>query len=308
MFGYGKKVCVILLSVVFLFSCKTNTKKRTVQEKKYSFSFKPIVPVNGKLMGVVELGASGFNSFIVEVDTNNNWQLKKKEYGNSLITEGMTNTTEVNSKLRTYIEHLVTFGVPSNSIHFVVSSGAMKEDLSKIIVKEIENLGRKVVVVTPKEEARYALQTVLPTRYKDSSFVVDLGSGNTKISFTSEEGIQAFETYGSKYYQKAIEDSLVYDRVKEIVSKIPEEKRKYCFFLGGVPSELAKLDQNHKRYIVLRKNVDTYQALAKERGKKVQSGLTIYQAILDGTHVEHLIFDWDAYFTIGFLLSLQDKK
>jgi len=33
-----------------------------------SFSYLPAAPVNGKLKGVVELGASGFNSFIVRTD------------------------------------------------------------------------------------------------------------------------------------------------------------------------------------------------------------------------------------------------
>lgn len=298
------KKAIVLCLLISIASCKTNTK----EEEKRPFTFNPTIPIEGKLMGVVELGATGFNSFIVEVDRHENWQLKKKSFGHSLITEGMTNTKEVNAKLRAYIEKIVEYGVLSDNIYFVVSSGAMKEELSKIIVKEIENIGRKVVVVTPKQEGQYALKTILPHRYKDSSFVVDLGSGNTKISFINHDSIKAFETYGSKYYQKALDDTLVYDSVREVVSKIPKDKRKYCFFLGGVPSELAKLDGNQKRYVALNRNVDIYQNLAKEKGKKVQSGLIIYKAIIDGTNAENLIFDWDAYFTIGFLLSLQDKK
>src|SRR5689334_1026001 len=48
-----------------------------------TFSYTPPAPTNGKLKGVVEMGASGFNSFIVKIDPQKNWQLEKAEFGNS---------------------------------------------------------------------------------------------------------------------------------------------------------------------------------------------------------------------------------
>ena len=42
-----------------------------------AFSYRPTAPVGGKLKGVVELGASGFNLFIVRVDNQRNWKLEK---------------------------------------------------------------------------------------------------------------------------------------------------------------------------------------------------------------------------------------
>jgi len=38
--------------------------------------------------------------------------------------------------------------------------------------------------------------------------------------------------------------------------------------------------------------------------KKMASGLNIYKAIADATQTDTFVFDWDANFTIGFLLSL----
>ena len=38
--------------------------------KDNAFNYTPKAPVNGSLKGVVELGAAGFNSFVVEIDTH----------------------------------------------------------------------------------------------------------------------------------------------------------------------------------------------------------------------------------------------
>jgi hypothetical protein len=37
---------------------------------------------------------------------------------------------------------------------------------------------------------------------------------------------------------------------------------------------------------------------------KTKSGLNIYQGLKDGTGCNEYVFDWDANFTIGFLLTL----
>jgi hypothetical protein len=38
--------------------------------------------------------------------------------------------------------------------------------------------------------------------------------------------------------------------------------------------------------------------------KKMAAGLNIYKALVDATNTDTFVFDWDANFTIGFLLSL----
>jgi hypothetical protein len=74
-----------------------------------------------------------------------------------------------------------------------------------------------------------------------------------------------------------------------------------CFIIGGVPHSLAgQHRQGEERYTVL-KAPQHYQAT----DKKIASGLNIYKAIVDGTQTETFVFDWDANFSIGFLLSLK---
>jgi hypothetical protein len=88
--------------------------------------------------------------------------------------------------------------------------------------------------------------------------------------------------------------------VKSAISKIPENKRNVGFIIGGVPFMLAKQHRKgEERYTVL-KAPGEY----KVTDKRVGSGLNIYKAIIDATQTDTFVFDWDANFTIGFLLSL----
>jgi len=74
--------------------------------------------------------------------------------------------------------------------------------------------------------------------------------------------------------------------------------------MGGVPYKLAKsVRKNKERFTILNTNSKDFNKIAQKEGKKVVSGLNIYKAILDETKVEKVIFDWNANFTIGFLLS-----
>ena len=158
-------------------------------------------------------------------------------------------------------------------------------------------MGYVVNVVTPEQEARYALRSALPERYEDSGFVVDIGSGNTKISWLPNG---ALEAPGAKYYQNNLSPGSVYQEVKSKASQVPSNLRGTCFIIGGVPYELAKQTRNGKeRFTVLKAPADY-----KADGAKQEAGLNIYAAIADATNCKQFVFDWDANFTIGFLLGL----
>ncbi|MBA4851205.1 hypothetical protein [Emticicia sp. BO119] len=266
-----------------------------------SFSFVAPEPVNGKLKGVVELGASGFNSFIVRIDKSKNWKLEKSEFGNSLVTENMATDEDIRTGLKKYIGSMLDFGVSGRDIHFVVSSGAVKADVTQKIVKNLKALNYFVNTVSPEQEGALALKCVLPKDFEDEAFVTDIGSGNTKISWSSNGSVSALETYGAKYFQNGVDDGKVYDDVKDKASSIPGMKRKTCFIIGGVPFSMAKKVRNGKeRYTVL-KEPAYYKDLKDAKDK---SGVNIYKAIKDATNCNQFVFDWDANFTIGFLLGL----
>lgn len=266
-----------------------------------AFNYQAVEPQGGKLRGVVELGASGFNSFIVRIDDQKRWKLEKADFGNSLVLENMATDLDIRSGLKQYIANMLNFGVSGRDIQFVVSSGAVKAENTQKIIKNLKALNYVVNTVTPEQEGRLALRAVLPPEFDDNAFVVDIGSGNTKISWKNNGNVSALETYGAKYFQESTDDATVYSEVNSKAKGVPAGRRKTCFIIGGIPFELAKQVRNGKeRYTVLKAPADYKGDNAKQK-----AGLNIYKAIADATGCQQFVFDWDANFTIGYLLTLK---
>jgi hypothetical protein len=277
-----------------------NQVARTSGGETSAFNFTPQAPSDGKLMGVVELGASGFNSFIINKDQSKNWKLERSEFGNSLVTENMATDADIAMGLKKYIAGMLDFGVAGKNIHFVVSSGAVKSEGTQKIIKALKGMNYFVNTVTAEQEGKLGLKVAQPKGYDANSFVVDMGSGNTKISYMLGGQPTSIEAYGAKYYEKGTAADVVYADIEAKAKKVPPALRKTCFIIGGVPSELAKQVRNGKeRYTVLKAPAD-YEA----KGEKQKAGLNIYKALADATGCQEFVFDWDANFTIGFLLGL----
>jgi len=280
---------------------ETGTDTEATDTNVATFSYTPPAPVDGRLKGVVELGASGFNSFIIKVDKEKRWSLEKSEFNNSLVTENMATDEDIKTGLKKYIGNMLDFGVGSRDIHFVVSSGAAKAEVTTKITKALKSLNYVVNQVTAEQEGQLALKAVLPNEYFSKAFVVDIGSGNTKISWKNGQNTSALETYGAKYFQNGTDDSKVYQEVLSKAKDVPSELRKTCFIIGGVPFEMAKeVRKGKERYTTLSAPL----AYSKLTNAKSKAGVNIYKAITDATGCNQFVFDWDANFTIGFLLSL----
>jgi hypothetical protein len=265
-----------------------------------SFAYTAPEPVGGKLKGVVELGASGFNSFIVRIDPAKRWKLEKADFGNSLVLENMASDLDIREGLKKYIAGMLDYGVGGRDIHFVVSSGAQRAEGTQKIIKALKSLNYTVNTVTPEQEGRLGLRCVLPADYAGRAFVTDIGSGNTKISWMAGEESKSVETYGAKYFQDSTPDETVAGDVSGKVKQVPADRRATCFIIGGIPFELAKQGRVGKqRYTVLKAPAGYAGTNAKQK-----AGLVIYKAIAETTGCRQFVFDWDANFTIGFLLTL----
>ena len=195
------------------------------------------------------MGASGFNSFIVRVDDQKRWKLEKAEFGNSLVMENMATDNDIRTGLKSYIGKMLDFGVGGRNIHFVVSSGALKAEGTQKIIKALKSLNYYVNTVTPEQEGALGLKAVLPTEFYSNSFVMDIGSGNTKISWKEGGSTKALETYGAKYFGNGTSDETVATEVKAKAKQIPADHRKTCFIIGGVPFELAKAVRKERNAI-----------------------------------------------------------
>lgn len=265
--------------------------------------------------GVVEMGAKGFNFFVVKMDASNNWELLEKEFGSSLVYERMATPASIILALKEYISKIVNYRVAGKDIHFIVGSGARKDERSAKIEQALKELGYVVNVVTPEEEARYAFKSAINRAYLTEGFVVDIGSGNTKIAWLDQNGkIQGLETYGAKYYQDEVDDEAVNFHVRSQVRQIPENRRSICFIIGGIPYEMATKeeekngpekkeedDKDHKiRYTLLQQP----SAYVADGDFRFASGQKIYNALYQESGCKKFVFDWDANFSIGFLLDL----
>ena len=280
---------------------KAESKPTAPTGPREAFDYSPPSVSNGKLKGVVELGASGFNSFIVNIDAQKHWEMKKKEFGNSLVMENMATDDDIRIGLKKYIAGMLDYGVAGKDIHFIVSSGAMKAEVTQKIVSVLKSMNYVVNPVTPEQEARWGLKCVQPKEFSDNSFVCDIGSGNTKLAWTDGGTVKTQETFGAKYFQANTTDETVYAEIQTKANPIPASKRKTCFIIGGVPSDLAKLVRTgNERYTVL-----NAPAAYKVENAKTKAGINIYKAVADATGCKKFVFDWDANFTLGFLLDLK---
>lgn len=146
-----------------------------------AFKYTPPTPVGGKLKAVVELGATGFNYFIVRIDGQKNWQMEKDVFGVSLVKEGLATDDDIKIGLKRYINEILEFGVGPRDIHFVISSGAKKSDVIDKIISELKRMNYVVNTVTAEQEAKLALRAAITRDYQSSAFVVDIGSGTQKL-------------------------------------------------------------------------------------------------------------------------------
>lgn len=259
----------------------------------------PPKPVGGRYKGVVELGASGFNSYVVNIDKSGNYEVIKN-FGESLAYEGMANAGDIKDGLKKYLSQMANQGVTRNNLHFVVSSGALKVETTKPIIAAIKASGFVVNEITAEQEGKFALVAAMNPLYKDKAFVVDIGSGNTKISWYEGENKKTIEASGSKYFQNGVSDEQVFNELLAKSKQIPVDKRELCFVIGGAPNDLAKTHGSDSDTYIALKALDTYSP----KNKKVVSGLNILKAIQKETNTK-FVFNNNAFFPIGFLASLR---
>jgi hypothetical protein len=236
----------------------------------------------------------------VRIDNRKNWKLEKAEFGTSLVYEGLASEADIRAGLKDFIAKMLGYGVGARDIHFVISSGAKKVPITQKISVALKEMGYYVNEVTAEQEAQLAFRAAMPSDYANRAFTVDIGSGNTKLAWMQGSRVEGREAPGAKYFQNNMSDDAVYRQTYDLAKQIPSGQRQTAFIIGGVPFELAKQHrQGKERYTVL-KAPGAYQT----EEAKTKAGLNIYKAIADATGTQQFVFDWDANFTIGFLLNL----
>lgn len=220
---YLKKIPLsILLLISFCFALNVTAQNNLPLKFKHSTTYAGIeVGSKGVKMSFVELAkkASDENSFNILKDTSVNTDFI------SFSPATFNNTLDAFCGL--YETGLNKYNIPSGRIFTVVSSGvkisAEKEDKVQWITNLIDSFKlrindntRIVDVITPEEEARLSHLGIVPASKRFTTFLIDIGSGNTKGGYfpnMNTDNIKLFNlTWGTKSIANATEKRLDDDK------------------------------------------------------------------------------------------------
>lgn len=148
----------------------------------------------------IEVGAKGVKLSLVEIDTS---ALKRNAF--TSLKDTSVNTDFISFTEPTFKATVIglqalyqtavrNYHVPANKVFTVISSGvkvqAEKEDKSKWITRLIDSFrisvnepARKVEVVDVLQEAKLSHLGIVPSSKRYNTFLIDIGSGNTKGGF-----------------------------------------------------------------------------------------------------------------------------
>jgi hypothetical protein len=164
----------------------------------------------------------------------------------------------------------------------------------------LKEIGYVVNVVTADQEGQYAYKSAMHPDFTDKAFVVDVGSGNTKITWLEGGRLKTLEGPGAKYFQKGVSDQQVYAGIEAQAAQVPPMLRGTCFVVGGGPNDLAVATGKAGRYTAFNR-LETYDA---KGDAKIASTLNILKAIQAATGTS-FVFNDDAFFPVGLLLGMK---
>ncbi|NCU03716.1 MAG: hypothetical protein GXC73_06970 [Chitinophagaceae bacterium] len=184
-----KKSVLLLMTIVFV--CGHQLFAQTSTKSRYS------VP---DLYAGIEVGSKGVKLSVIEMKKNaengNSFSiLKDTSFNTDFISFTQpTFDATANSFAGLFQTALTKFNIPSKRIFTVISSGvkiqAEKEQKQEWIEKLITSFRlkvnepqRKVEVVDVQQEAKLSHQGIVPANRRYNTFLIDIGSGNSKGGF-----------------------------------------------------------------------------------------------------------------------------
>ncbi|HLO36887.1 MAG TPA: hypothetical protein VK173_00210, partial [Lacibacter sp.] len=184
-----KNPVMLLMALLFVWGHQLTA--QTSASPKYS------VP---DLYAGIEVGSKGVKLSVIEMKKNN-------ETGNSfsIVKDTSFNTDFIsftqptfdataNSFAGMFQTALTKFNIPSKRVFTVISSGVKmqaekdnKRDWVEKLIKEfrlkVNEPQRKVEVVDVQQEAKLSHQGIVPPNRRYNTFLIDIGSGNSKGGF-----------------------------------------------------------------------------------------------------------------------------
>ena len=239
----------ISLKRIFLLLCLSSPTIFLFAQPKFNLKYK-----NSAVYAGIEVGAKGVKMSILEIGKN----IQKENIFN-ILKDTASNTDFISfsppsfsatlaSFYNLYNTALKNYMIPASRIYTVVSSGvkvqAQKANKVEWITKladsfrlKIKEPLRQVAVVDVIEEARLSHLGIVPDERRYSTFLIDIGSGNTKGGFFpngNTKDLKLFQlTWGTKSVANATEKRMTDDN-----SIAAFNKNLYRVLMGDANSEI----------------------------------------------------------------------
>ena len=199
----------------------------------------------------IEVGSKGVKMSLVEID---NKAVRAGSF--NLLKDSSVNTDFISFNEPTFAATLESFTglykmvssryqIPSDRIFTVVSSGvkgqAEKDNKKEWIQKLIDSFrvkigepARKVEVVDIKEEARLSHLGIVPEEKRYTTFLVDIGSGNTKGGYFPNGNTNEIKLFQVNWGTKSISNAT--EKRMDVDQSISNFSRQLFRVLSGVPN------------------------------------------------------------------------
>lgn len=199
-----------LFSIIFIFFTYYLLPAQTSLHLKFKRSF---------VYAGIEVGSKGVKMSLIEMDKNTGQNLSYNVVGDTSINTDFISFTpatfhaSLNALYNLYQTAMVYYKIPASRIFTVISSGvkvsAQKDEKAKWIQSFIDSFririhdpNRKVAIIDAEEEARLSHLGIVPESKRFTTFLIDIGSGNTKGGYFPNDNtdhIRLFElTWGTQ--------------------------------------------------------------------------------------------------------------
>ncbi len=190
--------------------------RQTIAQTSVAFKLKPSEAFAG-----VEVGSKGVKMTILEITRGDK---RKNQY--KVVTDSTINTDFINFNRAAFDKTLdalnsfynlatKTYNVPANQLYTVISSGVqMQADkdqqqqwidkLQTDFVTAIADTSRKVDVITAADEARLSHLGIVPAERRFTTFLIDIGSGNTKGGYFFGSNPDDFKIFNLNWGTKTV--------------------------------------------------------------------------------------------------------
>ncbi len=206
-----KFICSFAL-VFLLITAYTTSAQTASIKKKYT---------NSLLYAGIEVGSKGVKLSVVEIGKN-----AKSQGAFNIVKDTSVNTDFISFTPTAYFSTLSAFAtlyqvalneyqIPAKSIYTVVSSGVKMQAEKEKRIKSVDSLiasfkyrinepERKVEIVDVAEEARLSHLGIVPDEGRYNTFLIDIGSGNTKGGYFPSGNTNNFKLFQLNWGTKSV--------------------------------------------------------------------------------------------------------